>query len=142
MDRVLIEQKLESLRHCVQRVSEKCPAELKTLMEDADLQDIVVFNLTRAVQLGVDIASHIIATSGESAPTTMGQAFSTLAKLGVIDELTVGRMKKSVGFRNIAVHNYEDVDWGIVHAICVTHLDDFREFARCVAAYSSRPEPG
>jgi len=137
VDRVLIEQKLEALRRCVERVAGKCPDQKQDLMDDPDLQDIVVLNLTRAIQLCVDIASHIIASSAGSAPATMGQAFSTLAQLRVIDEATANRMKKSVGFRNIAVHNYEDVDWEIVHAICVKHLDDFQRFARSVAAYSS-----
>ena len=37
MDRVLIEQKLESLRRCVVRVAAKCPAGIETLANDADL---------------------------------------------------------------------------------------------------------
>ena len=66
MDRILIGQKLEALRHCITRIVEKCPANAGLLAEDADLQDIVVLNLTRSVQLCVDIASHLIAASAES----------------------------------------------------------------------------
>ena len=42
------------------------------------------------------------------------------------------RLKKAVGFRNIAVHNYERINSEIVHAVCSRHLDDFRTFARTV----------
>lgn len=55
MDQQLVEEKLEALRHCVQRVQDKCPASVDGLMNDNDLQDIVSVNLTRAVQLCVDI---------------------------------------------------------------------------------------
>jgi hypothetical protein len=65
VDRVLIDQKLETLRHCLVRVAGKCPPDATTLAEDIDLQDILVLNLTRSVQLCVDIASHIIAASSE-----------------------------------------------------------------------------
>jgi len=41
-------------------------------------------------------------------------------------------MRASVGFRNIAVHNYESIDWQIVFAICTTHTADFSDFARAV----------
>ena len=41
MDREVVEQKLESLRRCLQRVETKCPAEADTLAADFDLQDIV-----------------------------------------------------------------------------------------------------
>ncbi len=42
-------------------------------------------------------------------------------------------LKKAVGFRNIAVHNYESINWVIVHAIVRNHLSDFAEFARLIA---------
>jgi hypothetical protein len=41
MDREVVEQKLESLRRCLQRVETKCPADADTLAADFDLQDIV-----------------------------------------------------------------------------------------------------
>lgn len=41
-------------------------------------------------------------------------------------------MKNAVGFRNIAVHNYEAINWFVVHAIATRHLDDFREFPESV----------
>ena len=51
MDREVIEQKLESLRRCLQRVAQKCPSDPATLGRDLDLHDIVTLNLTRVVQL-------------------------------------------------------------------------------------------
>ncbi len=39
-------------------------------------------------------------------------------------------MKKAVGFRNIAVHNYQNINWEIVFNICHYKLDDFKNFAR------------
>lgn len=134
MDRILIGQKLEALRYCLARSAEKCPADADTLAQDADLQDILVLNLTRSVQLCVDIASHLIAASTETAPSTMGEAFTTLAHMGVIDETIATNLRRAVGFHNIAVHNYQKVDWVTVHAICSTRLGDFRDFASRIAA--------
>jgi len=58
MDREVIEQKLESLRRCLHRIETKCPADARTLVADIDLQDIVALNLSRAVQICVDIGSQ------------------------------------------------------------------------------------
>lgn len=41
--------------------------------------------------------------------------------------------KKAVGFRNMAVHNYDVINWNIVHSIATNHLADFSAFARVVA---------
>ncbi|MCL1476869.1 DUF86 domain-containing protein [Marinobacter sp. M3C] len=131
MDEQLVAQKLESLRRCIQRVELKLPDNVETLLTDLDAQDIVSLNLTRAVQMSVDIASHWLAGHSEStAPKTMGQAFDALANSGVIEHDLAIRMRKSVGFRNVMVHNYDDVNWEIVFAICQYHLGDFRAFAK------------
>jgi uncharacterized protein YutE (UPF0331/DUF86 family) len=130
MDTVVIERKLESLRRCIARLESKRPASVPTLTQDPDLQDILVLNLTRAVQLCVDIGSHLITESEQTVPGTMGEVFSLMANQGIIDENTATAMRKAVGFRNIAIHNYRAVDWAIVHAICHHQLDDFKAFAR------------
>lgn len=130
MDPLIITEKLESLRRCVQRIHDKTPLEIESLTQDVDLQDILVVNLTRAVQLCVDIGSHIISSSDETGPATMGDVFTILNKLGAITPATCESMKKAVGFRNIAVHNYESINWEIVFAICNKSPDDFRQFVK------------
>ena len=84
MDPDLISEKLESLRRCLQRVQKKCPATPEELMEDPDLQDIISLNLTRAVQLSVDIAVHILADLDVKPPDTMGGTFDALMSAQII----------------------------------------------------------
>ncbi len=132
MDREVIEQKLESVRRCLQRIKEKCPPSADILARDLDAQDILALNLSRAVQLCVDIGAHIVAGKNVPPPATMGQTFDVLAELGIISEELALRMKNAVGFRNIAVHNYDAINWQIVHAIATRHVGDFTDFARSV----------
>jgi uncharacterized protein YutE (UPF0331/DUF86 family) len=106
MDRCVIDDKLERLRRCIQRIEHKRPALLADLVADYDLQDILSVNLERAIQLCVDIAAHIIAAREISAPTTMAAAFESLQVLQVLSPELATSMKKAVGFRNIVVHNY------------------------------------
>jgi len=134
MDRELINQKLESLRRALQRVSDKCPESIEVLTSDFDAQDIIALNLTRAVQLSIDIGSHLIAGTDYPPPTTMGQVFEVMNKAGFIEAELADRMKKAVGFRNLAVHNYDAINWAIVYAIATRHLNDFKAFARAVVA--------
>ena len=50
MDQVILAHKLESLRRCILRVEEKTPSDVDQLIQNPDIQDILVLNLTRAVQ--------------------------------------------------------------------------------------------
>jgi uncharacterized protein YutE (UPF0331/DUF86 family) len=132
MDREIIGEKLEALRHCVKRLEAKCPDKIEILQQDMDVQDIVAMNLARSVQLCVDIAAHIVAESEAPAPATMAEAFATLQTLGVLTDDVAMRMRRAVGFRNIAVHAYEKIDWAVVHDVCRNRLDDLEKFAKAI----------
>ncbi len=131
MDRDLIAAKLEQLRYCLNRLREKCPEDPDRLQKDPDLQDIIAMNLARAVQISVDIALHLLSERGE-VPSTMGEAFERLAESGLLDNSLAERMRHAVGFRNIAVHAYDKIDWHLVTRICKERLVDFEEFGRAV----------
>ena len=137
MDRQVIEQKLESLRRCLARLESKRPAQAADLLNDIDLQDIVSLNLSRAVQISVDIAAHLVSGMDVAPPATMGQTFALLAQQQVLPADLAVRMKKAVGFRNIAVHSYEAINWEIVYSIIKFHLDDFSAFAKIIAQHTS-----
>ncbi|MDD2800517.1 MAG: DUF86 domain-containing protein [Methylobacter sp.] len=65
-------------------------------------------------------------------PGTMGETFDLLAHEHVLDKELATKLKKSVGFRNIAVHSYESINWEIVHSIVKYHLGEFSEFAKAI----------
>ena len=132
MDREVVDQKLESLRRCLRRIESKCPADALVLAVDLDLQDIVALNLSRAVQISVDIGAHLIAGMNVPPPGTMGQTFDLLAQEGVLSSELANGLKKSVGFRNVAVHNYDSINWSIEHNIVKNHLGEFSEFAKAI----------
>lgn len=136
MDKRVVTAKLESMRRCLARVELKCPKSAQQLKDDVDLQDILSVNLERAVQIAVDLAVHALAARNVTAPKTMAEAFLVLQSLGLLSHPCALHMSKAVGFRNIAVHEYESIDWDIVFAIATRHLDDFRKFAAEILAIS------
>ena len=135
MDRLTIDARLEALQRCINRIESRRAESADALKTDIDRQDILSLNLTRAVQLSVDIAMHLAADHDLPTTGTMGSAFTALADAGIIEPDLAGRLRAAVGFRNIAVHRYSDIDWAIVHHITHEGLDDFRAFARAVARH-------
>lgn len=137
MDRLIVGRKLDSLRRCLARIEAKRPSNVETLENDIDLQDVLVLNLSRAVQICVDLASHLLSDLDLPPPNTMGEAFDRLAQAGIIDAGLALQMKKAVGFRNIAVHAYDAINWQIVFAIATQGMQDLKRFAQVVAARTS-----
>jgi len=137
MDKLVVANKIDSLRRCLKRVEQRCPQNLEELLNDIDAQDVVTLNLSRAVQLCVDIALHILTSSNQPVPQTMADAFTTLAEEGVISADLADKMRKSVGFRNIAIHQYEKINWSIVYSIATDRIGDFKVYAKAISALLS-----
>ena len=140
MDRQTLLNKIASLKRCIQRIEDKSPENSRILENDYDLQDIVSLNLQRAVQVCVDIAAHLNAEMALKAPESMVESFENLTTAGIISTEICTRMKKSVGFRNIAVHEYSTISWDIVFSILTKNLDDFRLFAKEIIAYMNKTQ--
>lgn len=139
MDRRIVADKLESLRRCIARVEAMRPDTVETLRSDVDLQDILSVNLMRAVQVCVDLAAHLVADLDGRAPETMADLFTVLEQAEHLSPEVASRMRSAVGFRNVAVHVYQSIDWDVVFAIADDHLDDFRAFAAAVVELTTDP---
>jgi hypothetical protein len=70
MDREVVEQKLESLRRCLQRVETKCPADADTLAADFDLQDIV--SLTSLISASTPLLAEFGSLTAELSSRYLG----------------------------------------------------------------------
>jgi len=117
-----------SLKRCVDRIRAKTPLSKDILFEDGDIQDIIVVNLERAIQLSVDIASFILSESDmqSSTPMTMAESFRYLHQAGIIRKQTSEKLQKTIGFRNMT---HRSVDWDEVYSLITRHLKDFQEYA-------------
>lgn len=90
----------------------------------------------RAALVRVDIATTLLASSKLPPQDTMGASFDGLAELGAIDAELAGRLKAAVGFRNVAVHSNQSIDWTIVHGLCTERREDFRRFAAALERFA------
>ncbi len=130
MEEILL-VKIESIEKCLERIEQKLRKDDFTL-EDYDTQDIIVLNLQRACQQSIDLAMFIVAEMGLGMPRDSGDAFEKLFEKGIITESTLKAMKSMVGFGNVAVHQYQKIDYKIVEKVIREHLGDFRMYNRAL----------
>lgn len=131
VDRDVVTAKLATIDRCLQRIAE-VRGERRPVLLPVDVEDIVLLNLQRAVQAAIDLAAHVVASEGYGLPASVAGTFSLLEGRGVLDAALTARLRKMVGFRNIAVHNYQDLDPSIVEAIVTRHLGDLRDLCTSI----------
>lgn len=123
----IILSKIESIENCIYRINEK-KREKTFDLENYDYQDIIVMNIQRAAQQAIDLAMFIIAEKGLGLPKDSADAFYKLYFNKIISEKTYNKMKGMVGFRNVAIHQYQSIDYNIVKSVIDNNLIDFLDF--------------
>ena len=129
MDEIIL-HKVESIERCLIRIDETFLAHPDELETNHDVQDIISLNLQRACQTAIDIAIYLSRKKKLGLPKESKEAFNLLAHANIISHELSENLQKMVGFRNILVHEYSDVDYAIVKNILENKLDNFRDFAR------------
>jgi uncharacterized protein YutE (UPF0331/DUF86 family) len=119
--------KVATMERCRGRIAEiRSPARQPHLLP-VDIEDLLAVNLQRAAQAAIDLAMHVVSSEGYGVPADLAEGFTS--KHGLIDDDLAGRLRRMVGFRNVAVHQYQTLDLGVMLSIAEKHLGDLHLFA-------------
>lgn len=110
VDNDLILAKASSVKRHLRRIEEKRNIDLKTFLKDIDRQESILFNLQMAIQKCIDIAAHIISDEGLGVPASTNEMFYLLEENGYLHGDITEKMVKSLGFRNLIVHEYDKIE--------------------------------
>lgn len=129
MDDVVL-NKAANIERCLARVSEEHAGDDRNLTNDQTRQDAIILNIQRACEAAIDLAMHVVRREQLGIPQETRDAFSLLRDAKIIDDGGAARLMAMVGFRNVAVHDYQQLNLDIVKAIVARDLADVRAFAQ------------
>lgn len=128
-DEVLL-SKAESIERCLARVQGTYRA--ASFADDLDQQDIIVLNLQGACEQAIDMANRMLKLRRLGYPKESADAFKLLARAKLIEPGLSKVLTDMVGFRNVAVHEYQELDLGVVRTIVEHRLDDLLAFSKAM----------
>ena len=128
-DDVLV-NKAAAIERAVGRVREEYGTDDANLVANQTRQDAIILNLLRACESSIDAAMHLVRVHRLGVPQETREAFDLLEQAGRLDPSLAKRLRGMVGFRNVAVHDYQKLSLDVVRRIIVERLDDFLEFTR------------
>jgi uncharacterized protein YutE (UPF0331/DUF86 family) len=133
-DNVIL-NKAAAIERCVRRAREEYAKGPESFASDFTRQDAAILNIQRACEAALDMGQHLIRRDRLGAPQSARDVFALLAAAGRIEPDLAKRLEKMVGFRNIAVHDYQALLLPIVVAVITKHLDDFTAFSAALLAH-------
>lgn len=78
----------------------------------------------------LDMAQHVISDMGYRQPSDYKDSMEVLREEGILDEDLAERLKGWMGFRNILVHLYLEIDHGLTYDAISNELGDLEEFKK------------
>jgi uncharacterized protein YutE (UPF0331/DUF86 family) len=107
-------------------------AQPERLTTDLLQRRFVEHTLQIAIQASLDVAFHIVSDDRLGEPRTNRDVFTLLARANWIDATLLDSLFRMVGFRNVLVHGYDDVDLGVVRDVLANRLGDLEAFVAAV----------
>ena len=129
----LVLGKIASIERSVARAREEFAAAGGKFRSDFTRQDAAILNILRACESAIDLANILIRERGLGIPQSSRDSFKLLADAKLIAPDSSARLQRMIGFRNIAVHQYQALEPAIVEAILSRDLDDVLAFCQTIA---------
>lgn len=92
--------------------------------------DAMILNIERACQAAIDMAQHLVAVHHAGMPQTSADAFILLKKINIISDDISKAMISMTGFRNTAIHEYQEMDMDILRAIAEKEYKSLIKYCR------------
>jgi len=129
MDDVILAKK-ESLERCVRQIHlyRQITSELP-LEKDFLRQDAIALNLQRAAELCLDMANHVVRRRKLGVPKDSRESFTLLEKASLIPAELARKLRGMIGFRNVLVHDYQEIDMAIFVDVIDNHLEDLLDYS-------------
>lgn len=128
----LLLNKAATIERCVARARQEYAAAGEHFATDFTRQDAAVLNVQRACEAALDIGHHIVRRERLGLPQSARDVFDMLSAAGWVELALADAMKRMVGFRNIAVHDYQELLLPITVSVITEHLDEFLCFTAAI----------
>ena len=124
--------KAATIERCVARAREEYFSDPATFATNFTRQDAAILNIQRACEAALDMGQHLIRRDRLGVPQSARDVFTLLAQAGRIEQPLAEALQRMVGFRNIAVHDYQTLQLPITVAIIEKHLDEFLDYSKAL----------
>lgn len=119
----IIINKIETIKKYIKKINEEYENDSLNL-KNCTKQDSIILNIQRLCETGIDLATHVIRINKCGFFQSSKETFQILEKNNIISKELSKNLQGMVGFRNIAVHDYQAISLDILQKIIENHLED------------------
>lgn len=138
INKLFIEEKSNLIQRDLSRLKKFSDFTIAEMAKDYIKYGALKNILMEIIGRAIDINEHLIANFGipeMDVPKSYEGTFLAMAELDILPEEFAKKIAKSAGFRNAIVHEYNNLDKGIVYKSVGEAIDQYAKYCEYIVAF-------
>lgn len=131
INQLFIEEKINLIQRDLSRLKIFSDFTIAEMAQDFIKYGALKSMMMEVIGRAIDINEHLIANLGKpeiDAPKSYEETFLAMEDLGILPEDFAKKIAKSAGFRNAIVHEYNNLDKGVVYKSVGEALEQYNQY--------------
>jgi uncharacterized protein YutE (UPF0331/DUF86 family) len=143
VNKKFVEEKIKLIEREFDDLEKLSKFSFQEIVSDFLKQNSLERILEKIINRAIDINQHLIAelSKEELPPQSYRETFLKLAELRVYPKEFVQNIAKSVGIRNILVHDYNKVDYSQIYSSMSDCLKDYHQYCDYILKFLEKNNP-
>ena len=130
LDKNLISEDIKKIQDLLKIVESFKEHTLEEIVNNFHLYGSLRYAFIELIGRAIDINQHLIKEGGADVPNDYTETFKILGKMDILEQEFADEISKSVGMRNIVVHEYGEVDERLLYNSIDIALDQYPKYCQ------------
>jgi uncharacterized protein YutE (UPF0331/DUF86 family) len=138
INRIFIEEKINMIERDLSRLKTFADFTIAEMSKDFIKYGALKSMMMEVIGRAIDVNEHLIARIGGpeiDVPRSYEETFLVMGKLKILPDDFAKKIAKSAGFRNAIVHEYNNLDKGIVYKSVGEALEQYNQYCIYIMAF-------
>ncbi len=130
LDKNLIAENIKKIQELLKVIKSFKEYNLDEIISDFYLFGSLRYAFIELVGRAIDINQHLIKEKDGEVPNDYAETFKILGQMNILEQKFAIEISKSVGLRNVVVHEYEEVDEKLLYNSIDIALDQYPKYCQ------------
>jgi len=139
LNKEFVEKKVSLIEEDIKRLKDFGNMTAEEIFLNYEKQATVERLMERIIARAIDINQYLIRQLNKDViPQNYRQTFLILSDLGIYDEKFGERISKSIGIRNVLIHDYDKIDYKLLYSSISDCISDYIKYCNYIIDFLSR----
>lgn len=139
LNKEFVEKKVSLIEEDIKRLKDFGNMTAEEIFLNYEKQATVERLMERIIARAIDINQYLMRQLNKDViPQNYRQTFLILSDLGIYDEKFGERISKSIGIRNVLIHDYDKIDFKLLYSSISDCISDYIKYCNYIIDFLSR----